>query len=198
MRLITLLAAILLWAAPAFAIDQYEFDKEHTNIMFYANHIGFSNMMGRFTEFSGGFHFDPKQPEQSSVGVTLKPTGIQTSSSALDRELQSEHFFHSSQFPSIRFKSTGIKVTGKNTGDVTGDLTLLGITKPVVLHVRFNKADYHPITNQFVAGFSADTVIHRSDFGMDYLVPMVSNDIRLEIEAEGINIDRKNAERIKH
>ena len=192
-----LIALTLLFATPAFAADRYEFDKSHTNILFFINHLGLSEMVGVFTDYDGHFTFDPKEPEKSTVDVTLKPTGIRTSSEALDKHLQAKDFFNSEQFPTIRFVSTGIKVTGANTGDVTGNVTMLGITKPAVLHVRFNKADYHPMTKDFVAGFAAEAMLKRSVFGMTTGIPMVGDDVRLVIHTEGVNVDRKKAEAIK-
>lgn len=192
------LLASLLVSAPAFAAaDKYEFDKNHTTILFLVNHLGFSEMVGRFTTFDGNFTFDQSAPEKSTVDVTLAPSGIKTSSEALDKELQNEKFFNSAKYPDIHFVSTSVKVTDKNSGDVTGNLTMLGVTKPVVLHVHFNKADYHPITKNFQAGFSANTTIKRSDFGLTNLIPMVGDEVRIEIQTEGTDLDRKKAESIK-
>lgn len=197
MRSLIAFAAAALIATPAFA-DHYEFDKEHTNIMFHINHIGFSDMIGLMNNFNGSFEFDPKQPEKSKIDVTLHPSGIRTSSSKLDSELQGEKWFNTAKFPDIHFVSTAIKTTGANTGDVTGNLTMLGVTKPVTLHVHFNKSDYHPITNMLVSGFSADTTIKRSDFGLSMGIPMVSDEVRIEIQTEGVDQDRKKEESLKH
>lgn len=199
MRIIPALALMLsgiFSAAHAYA-DTYEFDHEHTHIVFYVNHLGFSDMIGLFTSYDGSFSFDPDHPERSRIDVTLRPKGIRTTSEALDRTLQGKDFFHTDAYPDMRFVSTSVKVTGENTGDITGNLTLLGVTKPVVLHARFNKAGYHPVTSLYVAGFSADTTLKRSDFGIDYLIPMVADKVRIEIGVEGINQDRKKAEQLK-
>lgn len=196
MRKILLALPLLLCASPALA-DHYTFDKEHTTIMFCISHLGFSEMVGIFTSYDGSFIFDENQPEKSSVDVSLRPSGIHTSSSALDSTLQGKDFFNSSKFPEIHFTSNGVKVTGDHEGVVTGNLTMLGVTKPVKLKVHFNKAGYHPLTNLYVAGFSADTTIKRSDFGMTYLTSMVGDDVKIEIQTEGINDDRKKNESIK-
>jgi polyisoprenoid-binding protein YceI len=179
------------------ATDNYSIDKSHTRILFYVNHLGFSDTIGDFTSYNGSFTFDEKKPDASSVEFTLKPSGIRTSSETLDDHLQGEKFFNSKQFPDIRFVSTRVKVTGKNTGDITGNLTLLGVTKPVVLHVTFNKAGTHPFTKMYVAGFSAHATIKRSDFGMDHLIPMVSDEVTLQVQLEGVNETRKKAEALR-
>jgi len=184
-------AFILLLAGPALAADRYEFDKSHTNIVFFINHVGFSNMVGLFTNYDGHFTFDPKKPEESTIDITIKPTGIRTSSTALDEHLQKPEFFNTEKFPEIKFVSTGVKITSEKTGDVTGNVTMLGVTKPAVLHVTFNKSDYHPVTKDLIAGFSAEATIKRSDFGMTTGIPMVGDEVRLIIETEGVNVDMK-------
>jgi polyisoprenoid-binding protein YceI len=190
-RFLIALLSVLFFAAPVFAADRYEFDKAHTRILFFVNHAGFSDMVGEFTAYDGFFTFDPKDAAQSTIDMTLKPAGIRTSSAKLDEHLQTPDFFNTAQFPDIHFVSTGIKVTGENTGDVTGNLTMLGVTKPVVLHVHLNKADYHPITQDFMAGFSAEASLKRSDFGMTKYVPMVGDEVRLMVQTEGVDVDRK-------
>jgi polyisoprenoid-binding protein YceI len=198
MRFTRLLLAplALCMASPAFAADNYELDKSHTRILFYVNHLGFSDTIGDMTKYDGSFTFDEKDPSKSSVTLSLDPTGIRTSSEALDKHLQNADFFNTEKFPKITFTSTAVKVTGENTGEVTGDMTLLGVTKPVTLKVTFNKGDYHPYTKSYVAGFSGSTSFKRSDFGMAYGIPNVSDEVKLEFELEGINLDRKKAEEI--
>lgn len=174
----------LLPALAEAAPDKYEFDKSHTHIIFLINHLGFSNTIGRIKEYNGYFTFDEKEPEKSDIDVTLKPESIDTSIAALDKELRGEKFFNVEKFPTMHFKSTKIATTGKNTGDVTGDLTLLGVTKPVVMHVVYNKSGIHPFTNNFVAGFTADAALKRSDFGMNAFEPAIGDEVRVHIEVE--------------
>ncbi len=185
------------FALPAFAADKYEFDKSHTKILFYINHLGYSETIGEFTDYDGNFTFDQQKPEESSIDVTLKPSGIRTSSTKLDSELQGEKFFKSDQFPTIKFVSEKVKRTGDNTGEVDGVVTMLGVSKPTKLTVRFNKADYHPFTKNFVAGFSASATLKRSDFGMKEYLPLVGDEVRIEVQTEGVNIDRKKQEEVK-
>lgn len=190
-------AASVFLASSAFAADKYEFDKSHTKILFFVNHLGFSESVGEFTDYDGYFTFDPKKPEESKIEVTLKPSGIRTSSTALDGELQGEKFFKSDQFPTITFVSQKATVTGKENGVVDGVVTMLGVSKPVKLKVHFNKADYHPFTKDFVAGFSATAFIKRSEFGMNSYLPMVGDNVRVQIQTEGINVDQKEREKIR-
>ncbi len=185
-----------LFSTPALA-DRYIFDKSHSYINFYVNHLGFSEMMGRFTEYDGYFNYDEANPSASEMNFSLSAAGIHTSSEILDAKLQGSDFFDSSKYPDIRFVSTNIDITGENTADVTGNLTLRGIVKPVMLHVKLNKIGYSPVTSLYVAGFSATAIVRRSDFGMTTLLPDVGDDVRLDLSAEAINQTRKQAESIK-
>lgn len=205
MRLLPAVIACCLMATPALA-DHYELDREHTNVLFFVSHVGFSEMVGRFGKLDGTFDFNPEKPEESKIDVTLNPESIQTSSDTLDKELQGDKFFNVAKFPEIRFVAKKVKVTAAggsgveahDQADVTGNLTMLGVTKPVTLHVSYNKSDYHPITQKYVSGFSATGTLKRSDFGMGYLIPMVGDEVRLEIQVEGLSTDASKQQRIKH
>lgn len=168
--------------------QKYEFDKEHTTIMFAVDHLGFSNMIGTFKKYDGYFIFNEEHPELSFVDITIKPAGISTSSYALDKELQGENWFNVAKFPEAHFKSTKVEVTGDHKAEVTGWFTLKGITKPITLEVTFNKMGTHPIINKTVAGFKASTSIKRSDFDMNSFVPMVGEFVHIDIETEGLAV----------
>ena len=198
MRVRTLLLSLIptLFATPALA-DRYIFDKSHSYIDFYVNHLGFSEMQGRFTDYDGYFNYDEANPAASEINFSLTASGIHTSSEILDAKLQGTDFFDASHFPDMRFISTNVNITGENTADITGSFTLRGIIKPVTLHVTLNKIGYSPVTNLYVVGFKANTVIKRSDFGMTTLLPDVGDDVRLDLSAEAINQTRKQAESIK-
>lgn len=190
---LTICAALCSTQALA-APEKYEFDKSHTNILFFIDHLGFSDMVGQFTDYDGTFMLDQQQPENSKIDVTLKPTGIRTSSVELDKHLQKPEYFNSAAFPDIRFTSTAIKKTGEKTAEATGNVTMLGVTKPVTMKVTLNKADYHPFTQNYVAGFSAEANLKRSDFGMKESIPLVGDEVRISIETELVNMDRKKKE----
>lgn len=190
-RLFSALIAGILIGTPALAADRFEFDKSHTRILFFINHLGFSETVGEFTDYDGHFTFDEKAPETSSVDITLKPAGIRTPSTDLDKHLQAPDWFNTEKYPDIRFVSTDIKVNAASkTADVTGNLTMLGVTKPVVLHVTFNKADYHPMAGFYVAGFKGEATLKRSDFGFTNAIPMVGDEVRLLVHTEGMNKTR--------
>ena len=166
---------------------RYKFDKEHTSITFFVNHLGYSNMAGRFNDYDGYFIFDQESPLDSKVEVTVKPASVDTVSKELDKHLQGEKWFNTAKFPEIKFRSTQVKVTGDKDAELTGWLTLLGVEKAITMKVKFNKAgEFAMDKSRYIAGFSADTTINRSQFGMNEGVPFVSEDVRIHIEVEGI------------
>lgn len=170
-------------------IERYSFDKAHTQILFFVDHLGFSFSQGEFHEYDGGFVFDRTQPENSSVEVT-----IQTASIDMDHEKWNDHmknadFFDVENFPTMEFKSTDIEVTGEKTARITGDLTMLGETHPVTLDVTYNKSGTHPFNGEYVSGFSATATLDRTQWGMDYGVPNVGQNVELRLEVEGFRQD---------
>ncbi|PKM03737.1 MAG: hypothetical protein CVV16_07875 [Gammaproteobacteria bacterium HGW-Gammaproteobacteria-6] len=182
------IAALLLattFASPVFAAPQvYQFDKAHTNIIFFINHLGFSNMEGEFKKFDGTLNFDPENIAGSSVQVSIQVDGVATDVPALDEHLQKADFFNAAQFPTMDFASTAVSITGENQFKVTGNLTLLGVTQPVTLDVVLNKAGPHPFSKAPAAGFSATTTIKRSDFGMTAMTGMLGEEVSIRIETE--------------
>lgn len=167
-------------------VETYSFDKAHTQILFFVNHLGFSNSQGEFHDYDGQFIFDRGEPEKSNVEITIRTESIDMDDEKWDAHMKNEDFFHVEKFPEMTFKSTGIEVTGENTANITGDLTILDVTKPVTLAVIHNKSDKHPFSGKFVAGFSATTTVKRSEFGMNYGLPMISDDVKIMIEVEGV------------
>ncbi|MCC6597891.1 MAG: polyisoprenoid-binding protein [Alphaproteobacteria bacterium] len=174
-------------------IENYTFDKEHTQIFFTVNHLGFSNSTGSFQTFDGGFTFDRGEPQKSKVELTIPTDSLEMNDDKWNEHLKGKDFFNVTAFPTMTFKSTKIDVTGENTANITGDLTLLGVTHPVTLAATLNKADKHPFGDKYMAGFSATASLKRSEFGMDYGLPMVGDDVKIHIEVEGIREDTGNA-----
>jgi len=180
-------AALLLVAGTAVAAPvRYDLDPNHTRIDFSWTHFGFSHPMGRFDRFDGDFRFDPADPTKSSVTVTIPVSSIDTGVAKLDAHLQTADFFDVANYPTATFKSTRVERAGEHGLKVTGDLTLHGVTKPVVLDVAINKIGPHPMAGRAAAGFDATTTIKRSDFGISNYVPNVSDEIRLWISTEAM------------
>lgn len=185
--------AALGFSSPAHAdVEKYTLDKAHTQIFFAVDHLGFSTSRGKFVEFDGGFTFDTAEPAKSSIDVTIKPAGLNMDDAKWNEHLKSADFFDVEKFPTMTFKSTAIEVTGEHTANITGDLTMHGITKPVVLAVTHNKSGKHPFGDKYVSGFSAKGSVKRSDFGMVYGLPLVGDDVSIEIQVEGDRVEGSN------
>ncbi len=167
------------------AADVYTLDPTHTTVVWSANHLGFSNPFGLFSMVEGTLTLDETAPEKSNVDATISIANLFTGNQKFDDHLKNKDFFNITEFPKATFKSTKVEKTGDKTARVTGDLTMLGITKPVVLDVTYNKSGVFPMNQKPTVGFSATTTIKRSDWGMEYGVALgVSDDVTLRIEAE--------------
>ena len=165
----------------------YAIDPHHTTVTFCIRHMGISSYCGRFATATGKIVFNGSQPERSSATVELYTAGIDTPNSKLNEELK-KSFFEVDKFPTASFKTTAIALTGKATGDITGNLTLHGVTRPVTLHTTFNGGTQHPLANAYAIGFSASTKIDINQFGfpdVDWRI-FVGDEVTLDIEAEFI------------
>ncbi len=177
-----------LTSGPAFSADTFKIDQAHTNIVFLIDHLGYSKMVGQFQDFEGSFVFDQGNVANSKVDLVIKAASVDTDHQARDDHLRSPDFFNAQEFPEITFVSTKVAQTGENTGTITGDLTLLGQTRPVTLEVTFNKIAAHPIPSYngvVVAGFSARGKVDRIAHGMTYARDGIGNTLDLILEVEG-------------
>jgi polyisoprenoid-binding protein YceI len=163
---------------------QYQLDPQHAVVIFSVDHLGFSTFYGRFDRIAGVLDLDPKDMTRSSVNITVDADSVDTRVAELDQELKAEAMLNAAKFPRIGFVSTGIVRTGENTGKVTGDLTIAGVTRPVTLDVTFHGSGTHPASGETVAGFNATAPLKRSDFGLKQWLPIVGDDVSLLIEAE--------------
>ncbi len=185
-----LVAALLLFPGIAGAAS-YAFAGGHTTVTFSWSHAGLSRHAGRIVGAEGTIEFDPAKPEDGRVDVLLKPADVSTGVGALDRLLRSPDFFDAAAKPAITFRSQSIKVTGERTGEVSGELTVAGIAKPVVLTVTWNFSGEHPLglvnpsfAGKHVSGFSASSRLLRSEWGLGRGAPLISDEIEIQIEAE--------------
>jgi polyisoprenoid-binding protein YceI len=187
-KLITLtcLSALLI-VHSAFAVDTYVFDKAHSTMGFQIRHL-FSNVPGKFDDFTGTIQFDEANPEQSSVEVSLKTASIDTGVKMRDDDLRSPNFFDAVKYPEISFKSKSVKTTGKDTFDVTGDLNMHGVTKEIVLKVELIGKGAG-MQGSIVSGWDATTALKRSDFGLAWNkviegTQVVGDDVKIELHVE--------------
>lgn len=170
---------------PARAVaGTYKVDSGHTQVLFTVNHLGFTEYTGQFTQPTGSLTLDPANAANDKVEITFPIDKVSTTVAALDTHLKTADFFDAAKFPEGKFVSTKVTVTG-TTATIAGDLTLKGVTKPVVLNARFVGAGNGPMgAKKLNVGFAATTSIKRSDFGIAYGIPMVSDKVDLVINAD--------------
>ncbi|MEG0344246.1 MAG: YceI family protein [Acinetobacter sp.] len=162
----------------------YKIDPTHTATVFSWNHLGFSTPSANFTDIQGTINVDNEKPANSSVNVTIPVSSINSNVPALDKEFQQEGWFDAAKYPNITFKSTKLETKDKKHFKITGDLTVKGITKPVVLDAVLNKRGIHPMSKLDTVGFNATTSFNRSAFGIGNLVPNVGDKITVNITTE--------------
>jgi polyisoprenoid-binding protein YceI len=172
----------------AFAADTYSIDEAHSTVGFQVRHL-FSNVPGKFDDFTGTILFDEANPEQSSVEVKIKTASIDTGVKMRDDDLRSPNFFDATKFPSTTFKSKSVKKTGENTFDVTGDLTMHGVTKEVVLKAELIGKGTGMKAGSIVSGWDATTALKRSEFGLAWSkviegTQVVGDDVKIELHIE--------------
>lgn len=170
----------------------YSFDKSHSNLSFTYNHLGFSTTDGRFGDWDGALLIDEASPENSSIEFTIKIDSLDTFWGERDAHLKSPDFFDAAKYPTATFKSTAVEKTGEKQLNVTGDLTIKDITKPVVLTVDVVGQGEHPMAKKPAFGFKVSTVIKRSDFGMNAYVPYVGDDVQITFHSETLKTDASN------
>ncbi|WP_122563209.1 YceI family protein [Pseudomonas viridiflava] len=179
------LGTALLSAGQAMAAD-YVIDKEgqHAFVDFKINHLGYSFIHGTFKDWDGTFSFDAAKPEASKIAVELKTASLFTNHAERDKHILSKDFLDAGKFPEAKFVSTSVKSTGEKTADVTGDLTLHGVTKPIVIKATFNGEGKDP-WGGYRAGFNGTSTLNLNDFGIKGPGP-TSQTLDLDITFEGV------------
>jgi len=170
---------------------QYEMDKNHTIIQFEWNHNRLANMSGRFLEYTGVFDLDFENPPKSHVEFTIKADSIWTGVEGLDKDMKSDRLFDTANHPELKFVSTSARQTGLERGQLTGELTIKGITKPVTLFIDVNYEGPHIFAegvaeykDALQAGLTLHARVNRSDFGLGMAVPWIADEIDIRIETE--------------
>ncbi len=167
----------------------YTADSDHTLVGFRVNHFGFNDYFGIFGGAEGTLQIDPSNLSAASVDVTVPVADVTVAAEGLKDHLlragedgAEPDFFGPNPAPA-RFQSTSVALTGETTANIAGNLTLNGVTRPVVVAARFTGAGTNPMSNALTIGFEGRTTIQRSDFGIDTFVPLVSDEVELDITA---------------
>jgi polyisoprenoid-binding protein YceI len=186
-RSLTLTCALACAAAAHAEPARYELDPEHLTIAFLVEHIGYAKALGKFLTASGGYTFDPATGELGDLRVTVATASVDTDHEARDRHLRSQDFLASDQHREMTFTARGARRTGERTFEIEGELTLLGVSRPLVLEAVWNKSAPYPVPPRTeVMGVSARGRLARSAFGMSYGVAdgLVGDDVEILIELE--------------
>jgi polyisoprenoid-binding protein YceI len=184
--------AVSLLSLPALALaeigdvpsGEYSLDNSHGYVLFSYSHLGFSNPQVGFDSFDVTLDLDTENPADSEVQVSIDATSVNSRVAEFNEHLNGERFFDTANYPTIEFVSTDIVPTSGDQYEVTGNLTIKDITRPVTLEAVINKAGQHPMLNVPTVGISAQTTVKRSDWGLDYAVPAVSDEVTITIEVE--------------
>ncbi|MEJ0059781.1 MAG: YceI family protein [Terricaulis sp.] len=177
-------AFALLTATAAHAEDRFTLDTAHTQVAFSISRMGFTHILGRFDETAGEVVLDSATPANSSVHAVIQVASITSGNATRDEHLRGDRWLNAAQFPTIEFQSTSVRVLGENHAEVTGNLTIHGVTAPAVLDVRLNQTG-PGFNGGTLAGFSATTTITRSTFGITGGIPAIGDEVTIQIEALG-------------
>ncbi|MEM9475569.1 MAG: YceI family protein [Pseudomonadota bacterium] len=188
-RIALLAAAAAVSATSASAADKFNLDPSHSQVIFSYNHLGYSTTFGMFSGFEGEIMFDEENPANSSVSVSMPLMSMFTGWEAREQHFMADDFFGADESDMVTFTSTAIEVTGDNTANITGDLTMNDMTKSIVLETTLNQSSPYPFGPKQgtpTLGFDATTTILRSDFGVGAFAPAVSDEVAIQISLEAV------------
>ena len=165
------------------AADTYQVDAVHSSALFKVRHLGISNVTGGFTDIAGTISADKKNPEKSTVEITIQTASVDTHNNMRDNDLRSPNFFDAQKYPAMSFKSTKVKKLSASKYEVTGNFTLHGVTKTIKVRVDF-LGEGKGMKGETRAGFETAFTIKRSDYGMKSDIPIVGDDVQITLSVE--------------
>jgi polyisoprenoid-binding protein YceI len=171
----------------------FQFDASHSRIQFSVRHMMVSKARGTFDTWGGTVALDPEHPELTTVDITVETASINTKDAQRDGHLKSPDFFAVEQYPTMRFKSTRVEVTGKESAKLYGELTIRDVTRPVVVDVEYQGSAKSP-WGTISYGFSASTKINREDWGLNWNAALetggwlVGKDVQIEVDLELVEV----------
>jgi len=162
----------------------YVLDPAHGKITWSVDHLGFSTYVGQFTNVAAKLDLNVRNPAASKLDASVKMDSVGTFHDSLDRHLKTADFFDTAKYPTATFRATGIRMIDADSANITGNLTLRGVTKPIVIEADFNQAGVNPVDKMYSVGFDGRAKIKRSDFGINYGLPVLGDEVILHFEAE--------------
>lgn len=162
----------------------YVLDPAHGKITWSVSHMGFSTYVGQFSDVDATLQLNSANPSASKLNASVRTGSGGTFSEGLDKHLKTADFFDVANHPEARFVATSIRRTDADSADIAGNLTLRGVTKPIVIKADFNQAGVNPVNKRYTVGFDGEAKIKRSDFGINYGLPALGDEVTLHLEAE--------------
>jgi len=162
----------------------YALDPAHGKITWSVDHMGFSTYVGQFTDVSGTLNLDVRNPSASRLQAIVKTDSVASLNPQLDGHLKTADFLDTTNHPTASFQANRIRMIDADSAEIAGNLTLRGVTRPIVIVADFNQAGINPVDKQYSVGFDGHAHIKRSEFGVSYGVPMLGDDVTLHFEAE--------------
>jgi polyisoprenoid-binding protein YceI len=182
---ILIFSLLALLTASAYGAETYKLDPDHTGIVFRIKHLDIAYVYGRFNKPSGTFVYDESSPANSSIELQVRIDNVDTAVEARDKHIKSEDFLNAAEYSIASFKSTSVRKMSDGTFEVTGQLTVLGKSRSVVFKATQTGFGKDPWGN-FRRGFETTFTIKRSEFGVDFMLSGISDEIDLMISLEGI------------
>jgi len=191
LALIFSLSACVSWLAPNVQTEivklkagQYSLDKSHTAVLFKVDHLGLSTYIGRFNEFDASLNFDPSNIAQMQLNATIEMNSLDINNPDLKDDLMGRTWFNQKSYPQAKFTTRSVSLLADNEFEFVGDMDWRGVVKPISLIVTFNGGATNILTQKYTLGFSAKGSFLRSDFGMDAFIPLVGDQIEIEVYSE--------------
>ncbi|QIE55403.1 polyisoprenoid-binding protein [Pikeienuella piscinae] len=177
-------AATLLTAAPL-AAEPWKLDKDHVHVTFTVDNIGFSTTQGQFRDFDAEIDFDPENIEAASVTFTLKSDSVDTNSKSRDNHVKSKEFLDVKNFPEIVFRSTKVRLVDDRTAEITGEMSMKGVTQEEVFTAHLVRIGPSPFNAEdTIAGFYVEGELDRTDYGVSYGVPAIGAKVPIRIDIQ--------------
>ena len=192
-RILLVMIAVTISVPAVAQTSAWQLDPAHSSAQFAVRHMGISTVRGTFTKLSGSAQYDPANAKNDSVEVTIDTASVDTRVEMRDNDLRSDHFFDVQKYPTMTFRSTKVESAGTDKLKITGDLTIRGITKPVILAVDGPSKPVDDGRGHLHMGVSATGSVNRTDFGMTGYQGMVGNEVQLTIDAELVQATKNPA-----
>ncbi len=174
---------------PELRPGNYQLDPRHSRLLFKVDHLGLSQFIGRFNQVDARLQFDPEQLEQTRLDARVETGSIDVNDPDFELTLSGSDWLDVEQFPAAVFQSETVQASGDNQLTMEGQLTLLGVRRPITLEVTFNGGGYNWLTSSYTLGFKASGRFLRSDFGLDSFIPAIGDEIELEIHGEFLQVE---------